>query len=440
MKIPSFLSPSAHFEKLERFAGSQTYQAAQVFANEFKVDTEAALASVCCAASHALGGAVQVSTSVGTVEAPFSLLISTPEPDPLWVSVPNQYLLSDIGPHLRFMVEAYQAERSQSKNSGRVDPEVSGISHLKELAELGQGAFAEGVIERAATDSLSFPFPPSLVDRWVSLATPSIGLRTALDRLTQKEESRLWDSLASNRKLMAENGVRSSGVPSFFWQVQHDDLVPLFKQCPWLSDIPLLAVKMQEREEAPLHGLCKGPQLISKLCEDLFYIRLRQMKRPKTFYPSEQVMEPLRKFLAQTRDWQKEAEVDTLKNCLLPSRMIDLALKLTLLEVAVGRKKEIEKSKVEYGLELAKRFLVRHLTTVSGIDDPVTCSRPDTTDMTGRERAAFLKICEKEALSPTELARSFSRMLASERDDIIASLLSRNLITFDQGILRRAAA
>ncbi|MDF1658105.1 MAG: hypothetical protein P1U58_10880 [Verrucomicrobiales bacterium] len=367
-------------------------------------------------------------------------MISTPEPDPLWVSVPNQYLLSDVGPHLRFIVEAYQAERRQVKESGRVDPEISGLSHMKELAELGQGAFAEGVIERAATDSLSFPFPPSLVDQWVSLATPPVGLRSALERLTKKEESRLWDSLASNRKLMAENGVRSSGVPSFFWQVQHDELGSLFKGAPWLSDIPLLAVQMQEREEAPLHGLCKGPQLISKLCEDLFYIRLRQMKRPKTFYPSEQVMEPLRKFLAQTRDWQKEVEVDTFKNCLLPSRMIDLALKLTLLEVAVGRKKEIEKSNVEYGLELAKRFLVRHFSTVSAIGDPGTCSLPDTTDMTDRERAAFLKICEKGALSPTELARSFSRMLASERDDIIASLLSRNLITFDQGILRRATA
>jgi hypothetical protein len=197
---------------------------------------------------------------------------------------------------------------------------------------------------------------------------------------------------------------------------------------------------MQEWEEPPLHGLCKGPQLISKLCEDLFYIRLRQMKRPKTFYPSEQVMEPLRKFLAQARDWQKEVEVDTLKNCLLPSRMIDLALKLTLLEVAVGRKKEIEKSKVEYGIELAKRFLVRHLSTLSAVGGPATASQPDTTDMTDRERAAFLKICEKEALSPTELARSFSRMLASERDDIIASLLSRNLVTFEGGVLRRVAA
>ena len=440
MDIPAFLRPSSHFERLERFGGSEVFQAAQVFANEFKIDTEAALACVCCSASHALGGAVQVSTSVGKVEAPFSLLISTPEPDPLWVSVPNQYLLSDVGPHLRFIVEAYQAERRQVKESGRVDPEISGLSHMKELAELGQGAFAEGVIERAATDSLSFPFPPSLVDQWVSLATPSVGLRSALERLTKKEESRLWDSLASNRKLMAENGVRSSGVPSFFWQVQYDELGSLFKGSPWLSDIPLLAVQMQEREEAPLHGLCKGPQLISKLCEDLFYIRLRQMKRPKTFYPSEHVLEPLRKFLAQTRDWQKEVEVDSFKNCLLPSRMIDLALKLTLLEVAVGRKKEIEKSNVEYGLELAKRFLVRHLSTVSAIGDPGTCSLPDTTDMTDRERAAFLKICEKEPLPPTELARSFSRMLASERDDIIASLLSRNLITFDQGILRRATA
>ena len=43
MEIPAFLSPSPPFEKLERFNGSQVFQAALVFANEFKIDMEAAL-------------------------------------------------------------------------------------------------------------------------------------------------------------------------------------------------------------------------------------------------------------------------------------------------------------------------------------------------------------------------------------------------------------
>lgn len=440
MEIPAFLSPSPPFEKLERFAGSQVFQAAQVFANEFKIDMQAALACVCCSASHALGGAVQISTSVGKVEAPFSLLISTPEPDPLWASVPNQYLLSEVGPHLRFIVEAYQAERRQIKDKGGVDPEVSGISYMKELAELGQGAFAEGVIERVATDSLSFSFPPSLVDRWVSLATPSVGLRTALGRLSQKEESRLWDSLASNRKLMASNGVRSSGVPAFFWQIQHQDLTPLFQESPWLADIPMLALQTQEREEPPLHGLCKGPQQITKLCEDLFYIRLRQMKRPKTFYPSEQALEPLKKFLKNAREWQAGADGEKLANGLLLSHMVDLALKLSLLEVSVSKGKDVDRIKVEYGLELAKRFLVKHVATLSAIEHTGASRFPDTTDMTDRERAAFLKICEKGPMSASALARSFSKMLAAERDEIIANLVSRNLVSFQGGILQRIAA
>ena len=91
-------------------------------------------------------------------------------------------------------------------------------------------------------------------------------------------------------------------------------------ESPWLTDIPMLALQIQEREEPPLHGLCKGPQLITKLCEDLFYIRLRQMKRPKTFYPSEQAMEPLRKFLKKAREWQAGADGEILENCLLPGQ------------------------------------------------------------------------------------------------------------------------
>ena len=164
------------------------------------------------------------------------------------------------------------------------------------------------------------------------------------------------------------------------------------------------------------------------------------MKRPKTFYPSEQAMEPLRKFLKKAREWQAGADVEILENCLLPSRIFELALKLSLLEVSVAKGQDVDRIKVEYGLELAKRFLVKHVATLSAVEHSGASRLPDTTDMTDRERAAFLKICEKGPISASELARSFSKMLASERDEIIANLVSRNLVSFQSGILQRIAA
>ena len=379
-------------------------------------------------------------TSFGRVEAPFSVLIATPETRPLWTSVPERFLTSEIGPHVRFMNEAYQSERHVKRGEGRTDPEISGLSEFGEIAKLGQAAFMEGVIERVSTDCLTFPFPPTLVDRWVSLSTPAVGLATALQRLTQREQDRLWDALATERKLMVENGIRSSGVPAFLWQVAHKETDRLFAMNPWLADIPMVHIRCQQHENPPLHGLCRGAQMITKVCEDNFFIRLRMMGNSKSFMLSEGLAQPLEKFLHEGFAWQREQRDESSGIRVDPTRWTNLAMKLALLEVAVSASEEIGRNHIEFGVELAKRFSVKHLEAMSAVEHPVCSQRPDTTDMTARERDVFLRICERGEISPSDLSRSFSCLRATERDEIIANLISRDLVTLEDGLLRRSAA
>ena len=114
-----------------------------------------------------------------------------------------------------------------------------------------------------------------------------------------------------------------------------------------------------------------------------------------------------------------------------------MALRFALLFTVLDRKPEPDQVVALFGLELAKRLYVRDLKTLTKILPIAPSEVPDTDGLLDRDRKIYFRICERPGLSPSELSRSFNRLRTAERDEVLASLVERNLVELKDGKLYR---
>ncbi|MCB1064292.1 MAG: hypothetical protein KDN20_15420, partial [Verrucomicrobiae bacterium] len=264
--IPASLQPDENFGRLSVFNLTRIWKTVDDFAKEFGIELEAALLATLAGLAHAMGGMVRTSTTFDSIEPPFSLLLVTPEKDPIWTEVPVRFLTHEFDSSMRQSLESYLIQRKMEGCKKGEDP---ADTSLKSAAELANRLYMDGMVERITTSSVLFPFPRSLIDNHVLLSTPPVGIRRALRQLETLQKFRLENSLSTGSRLVAPDGVRSSGVPSFYWQVCNKELPLLLKENPWLIGTPFIALETSKPGKPQLDPLASCVLNLLNRCRDL---------------------------------------------------------------------------------------------------------------------------------------------------------------------------
>jgi hypothetical protein len=287
----------------------------------------------------------------------------------------------------------------------------------------------DGMVERITTSSVLFPFPRSLIDNHVLITTPAVGIRRALGQLEPLKKFQLENALTTGARLVAPDGVRSSAVPSFYWQVSKEELPLLLKENPWLVGTPFVALESTHPGRTPLDPL--GSSALDHLyrCQELVAARHAIMGNGRRIQLDEKALRPCRKFLEEAQQDDSLTDIDTL---LLPRRIVELGLKFTSVLTILEKRSQPELHEVILGLELAKRTtLRRHQILQSAFSQEDEQPSPHLEGLSQREREVFLRVVERSGLTKTELGRSFNRMRKEERDEILINLTSRRLLKLE---------
>jgi hypothetical protein len=94
--IPASMRPDENYGRLSVFNLTKIGKTAGDFAKEFGIERENALLSALAGLAHAIGGMVRTSTTFASIEPPFSLLLITPEAEPVWTEVPVRFLTHEF--------------------------------------------------------------------------------------------------------------------------------------------------------------------------------------------------------------------------------------------------------------------------------------------------------------------------------------------------------
>ena len=419
--------PDQQFGHLGAFKLTRLWKTVSDFAKSFAIELDVALVSVLAGLAHSAGSLVRTSTTFGSIEPPFSLLLVTPERNPVWPEVPVRFLTHEFEASMRQCLETYLRQRQME---GCKKGEEPSDTSLKDAANLADRLCVDGMVERITTNSVLFPFPRSLIDNHVLITTPLGGLRRALGQLQPLQKYRLENALSTGSRLVAPDGIRSSGVPSFYWQIAKDDLVPFLRDNPWFAGIPAVILETAKPGAAFLDPLKGCVATLLQLSRDLVARRHAAMGQAKTIYSDGKTFQPYRAFLeaAQASDVAEDS-----KGVPSARSIAELGMKFTALLTLLEKKHQPDSLEVNLGLELAKRVTRHRLRILADYPDDDASNAIDLDGLSIRDRAVFLRIVEREGLSKTELGRSFSRMRKDERDEILTRLVTRNLVVMDAG-------
>lgn len=441
-EIPPWLEPdqqSDHFATPRLLAISELVDA---FAGEFHIDYELALATLLAGAAHALGGAVRIDTTLGSVEPPFSLLVVTPERDPVWARIPVRFLIDEFGPAMRAF--ARTAEIAEKSNAGTGTRDGTGGKDAKpDQGEVARKMYADRVSERITTGSLVPPYPRLPFDHHVLLVNPPNGLVRAFRQLEVGDRFRLESALSSDRPLPVAAGAPPAAVPSFYWTIPRHDASKLLGENPWLAGLPFLMLE----SDAP-GGVTLDPNrgcvgAIFRQHFDLFVQRHNAMGAGRCYSAGARCFDPVREFLGQAQAWEAGADR---KSKISARAVAQLALRLTLLFTVLDGKTEPDHIAADCGLTVARQLFGRHCRTLAtyapapALAKPTPAPTPDMSGLDNRERAVFLRICERPGITGPELSRSFTWLRKDERDRILVELVGRNLVRLEKGGLWQGLA
>jgi len=410
------------------------YELVEKFAVEFQVDHEIAFASLLAGFAHSLGGAFEIDSSLGVVRPPFSLLVVTPESDAVWSRIPLRFLVDDFESTMRAFANVNLPPEKDFDPDSEQTPKHPIAEMIARRTETAKAVYGSKVAERIATPSLVAPFPRLPFDHHVLLTNPPAGLDRAWRTLSADEKIRLEQALSSNAPMPPRPGEESSAAPTFYWQVDGDEVRRFLERNPWFAGMPFLMLESPTPGAATLgvSGGCASE--IERRCFELFIMRHRAMLRPNTFTVHAGTFQPLRDFLAAAQAWESRASAPS---PVRPARVAESALRFALLLTVLDKKPEPDQAAALMGLELAKRLHIRHLMTLAKFLPVALSEAPNVDGLSERERVVYFRVCERPGLTPSKLSRSFRRMNKAERDQLLAALVERRLIRFEGGRICR---
>lgn len=422
--FPECLQSDPNYGHLSAFKLTKLWKTIDDFTKAFGIELEAAVLATLAGLAHSMGGLVRTSTTFGSVEPPFSLLLVTPEKEPVWSEVPVRFLTHEFDASLRQSLEMYL---NQKKMEGSKKGEEPSDTSLKDVAELANRVCVNGMAERITTPSVIYPFPRSLIDDHVLITTPPTGIRRALRQLEPIQKFQLENALSTSSRLPTPDKVTASGVPGFYWQIGKEDLPTLLRENSWLIGVPFAALETSKSGNAVLDPQSSPAIDLLLRCRDLAAKRHVTLGNSRRFQTDGKTFRPYQDFLEQAQREERSCENETI---LPPRRIAELGLKFTSILTVIEGKRQPEMLEVGLGLELAKRTAIRrHRILQAALHQPEDEKPlPHLEGLSSRARAVYLRIVERSGLSKTELGRSFNRMRKEERDEILSILAIRNLI------------
>ncbi len=433
-QIPPWLESQDAEDSYEFLKVLEFHNLATAFSREYGIDLGLAIASLMAGAAHSLGAAVCINTTLGFLDPPFSLLLVTPERDPVWTGVPIRLLTGDLAPSFHPHTRTSNTSRGQGNatTDKKVLPSHKNLSADPKNESNATGeAYAKFISERITSGALKPPFARLPMDHHLTLTTPPTGLLRGFRQLALEDKIRIENALCSKSPIIFSNDFLPSAVPSFYWSIPRNDLAKFLGENPWFVDVPFLMLESECPGNPvldPNRG-CLGTIVRQNLA--LFLHRHHAQSSGRCVVADSDCFTPVRHFLRRGQEW--EAKVD--QKSQISARMVaELALRFAMVFALIEGGPALDGNAVNCGLALAKKLALRHCRTLS-VHTPNSSGQPEATpDPSGlgaRERSVYLRICERPGMTLSELGRSFNRMSKDERDRIVAVLVGRNLVRLE---------
>ena len=436
--LPLWLEPSDQMNDLAFLRALTVNRLAESFSQLCGIDHALATASLFAGFGHCLGGAMRIDTAAGAVEPPFSLLIVTPERDPVWPGIPVRFLADRFLPTMSLLNQAAGIREHLHPEDAAPRDGAPPKAQIEQALEAAKQLYTHQLAERVVSVSVRPPYPRPPFDHHVLLVNPPNGLLRRFRQMTAEHKIQLEHALTSPRPLsLPKNGV-SSGVPSFFWTLSRTEFTKFRKENPWFPGLPALILEAESAGNPLLDP--SGPVIaeIMRRSMDLFLRRHNAMGTCREISARDALFHPVRVFLARA---QKMDVDESAAAPITPRQVAMMALRFCLLFTALEGKEEPDTLTVEAGLSLAKHLAARHCRTLSN-HTPASAysqvSAPDITNLGSLERIVYLRICERPGLTPTQLSRSFKRLNRPEREQTLIALVTRGLVRFDGGKIWKA--
>jgi len=429
LTVPECLQPSAKYEEWQSLVSAEILDIATGFTRQFGVDLEVSALSVLAAAAQALGAAHQVELPHTRLTAPFNVLILTPESEPLWTGVPMRFLRDGLEDYL---IEHYVGQNTESEQ--HLKAALDTRERIAQSRTLARELLAGRTMTTVYRESAVGPFVACPFDRCVTLATPRQGLLRTTAKLSAVQKLKLEDALLGGEPLSSDATTGAFAMPSFFWHQLDAKAGEFFRQNSWLRRLPFLLLRTEDCGFPNLDAGCDAARAFHKIGQQFFAQRIRLSPRSKVLQLDAENGKPAMEFLhAAQQSNSKSTEP-------MPLRWVaELGLKFALVQMGFEKIDKLSTKLVKRSLELAKHFTRVHLINLAAFDSSFAAENAATADLTGRERKVYLKICGSEGISPAELRRGIRDMSASERDEIVARLISLGLIRVEGGRLLQAA-
>jgi hypothetical protein len=419
--LPSCLTPCEPFDDWNHCVDAEIHKIASGFSRQFGVPLQVAVSCVLSAAAQYLGGSISFELPHRRVAPPFSLLVISPDIDPVWPQVPLRFFREELEEYLHHQFALDEAERGGSEKGLKMAVDPS--ERLKAAQANARHHLAGNVLDRVYRESVAAPFPISHLDWHITLGTPREGLLRAMKKLTPSSKLYLRDTLQGGGPSSSVSGSNFGSDSSFLWHLPERQAKAFFRQAPWMRRIPFLFLRSEVASFPNLDSDGSAVTALGKIGRRFFGERVSRAARPLHVKLTSAVGKPVMQFLqeAQTGNVTTDSPMPL-------TWVAELGLKFALIRMRFREVSEPDPFTVQAGLELAKHLARDHFQNLAAwLPGPRTESA-EFAELTPVERRAYLLIVENPGITKADLRRRIRNLSATGRDEIVVRLLAMGLI------------
>jgi hypothetical protein len=430
--VPPCLTPCEPFEDLGRCVDPEIHKIASALSRQFGIPIGIAVACVLSAAANALGASITFELPHRRVAPPFSLLLISPDLEPVWPLVPLRFFREELEEYLHHQFALDEAEKGVSEKGLKMAVDPS--ERLRAAQASARRLLAGNVLDRVYRESVAAPFPISPLDWHVTLGIPREGLLRALKKLTPLSVLSLQDMLLGGGPQSSIAGSHPGADTSFLWHVPEREAKAFFRQVPWMARIPFLLLRSEVAGFPNLDMDGSAVTAIDRVARRFFGERISRAARPRRVKLAPAIGKPVMHFLQEAQTW-----LATTDAAVLISWVAELGLKFALVRMRFRELPEPDAFTVQAGLELAKHLACDHFRNLAAWLPGPDAASADLAELTPVERRAYLVIVENPGITKADLRRRMRNLSSAGRDAIVVRLLAMGLIRrAGEGLIQNA--
>lgn len=430
--LPPCLTACEPFDNWVHCVDADILKIASGFSRQFGISLQVAVSCVLSAAAQYLGGSISFELPHRRVAPPFSLLVISPDLDPIWPLVPLRFFREELEEYLHQQFALDESERGRSEKDLKMAVDPS--ERLKAAQSNARRLLAGNVLDRIYRESAAAPFPISPLDWHVTLGNPREGLVRAVRKLPPLSMLSLQDALLGGGPNSSISSASSGADTAFLWHLPERDAKPFFRQLPWMRRIPFVLLQSDAKSFPNLDTEGSAVAALGKVGRRFFGERIARAARPKRVKLTATIGKPVMQFLQEAQTWNATADSP------VPLTWVaELGLKFALIRMRFREVSEPDPFTVHAGLELAKHLARDHFQNLAAwLSGPRTESA-DFAELTPVERRVYLLIGENPGITKADLRRRIRNLSATGRDEIVVRLLAMGLIRrAGEGLIQNA--